>query len=160
MTSPITSSLPAIIPAPLVSGAAGVRVVALPRPFHDDRVTGEVPAGMSIDEIVGELVQAQAVHPSLIRAMRVTVAGRDGVEEMIPYEAWPRVRPREGTQVSIKVIPQGGGGGGGGGKNPLRTVLQVILIVVAIIVSVYTGNPGAGALIPLLGPMKLNARRP
>jgi hypothetical protein len=43
----------------------------------------------------------------------------------IPKENWHKVRPKRGTMITIRVIPQGGGGGG---KNPLRTILMIAVI--------------------------------
>lgn len=47
--------------------------------------------------------------------------------EIVPRAMWPYVRPKAGTSVSVKVVPQGGGGG----KNPLSAVLSIALAFAA-----------------------------
>lgn len=54
--------------------------------------------------------------------------------------AWMYVRIKPGDVCAFKAIPHGGGGGGG--KNPLRIVMSIVIMVVAV----YTGGLAAGAM--------------
>lgn len=99
-----------------------VLLTAAPHPFRAERSLVEMPEGLSLLELL-EVVQPD---PILRRHAVIFIRG-----EVIPREWWPRVRPRAGTHVEVKVLPTGGGGGGGG-KNPLRTVLTIAMIAASV----------------------------
>ena len=65
----------------------------------------------------------------------------EGMTLELPPEWWPRVRPKPGTLVQVRVVPAGGGGGSK--KNPLRTILTITVIAASFYL------PGA-----ILGPGK------
>jgi hypothetical protein len=132
VTETITPSLPVIVPALLPEGAGGVRVIVLTNPFRSDRITGTVPVGWTITDII----EAAGLEPAYRPMLRVWVN-----EDVVPREWWGRIKPKAGTLVSIRPIPRGGGGGGGG-KSPMRMVLMLAVMVVAAVVAA----PLAGAI--------------
>lgn len=112
-----------------------VPVAALPGPFSTRRVDLQAAEGQPLDVIV-----ASAIPDPVLRGFaRVWLVGADGVESEIPEALWPRVRPRAGVLVLVRVVPRGGGQGGGG-KNVLRLVLAIAVVVAA---SVLAGPLGA-----------------
>lgn len=108
-----------------------VTVHVAPHPFALERVTHQLPAGASIAVMLQELqpdaVLRQCAHVLL-----------DGC--VIAPKHWPRVLPKPGTTLTVRMVPQGGGSGG---KNPLRTVLSIAVLAASPVV--------AGSLASALG---------
>ncbi len=127
-----------------------LQLIAKPHPFLCERLLEEIPVGWSVDEIVGETVHKAKIHPSLIQFLQVRING-----VLVPYERWPQVRPKRGTEVIIHCVPQGGGGGGGGGKSPLKIVLSLALAAVAsyaaFALAAEVGTIGGAALTATVG---------
>lgn len=139
-------------------------------PLAGRAVTLKIGEGASL----AELVEKAAPEPWL-RAH--VVASIDGVE--IARAAWGEVVPRAGQAVVLSVRPANGGDEEGGGSNWLRTILAIIVIVVATVISdgawtpatmewaapylaagfAIVGNLAINALIPLKSPT-LGADRP
>lgn len=132
----------AITPAP-------VHIVARPKVFGGERITGAVPAGQTIDEMLGLLVTQCNIHPLMIPALAVFVVDpATGREVRVPYERWRFTRPKAGKLLLVKAMPQGGGGGGGG-KSPIRMIAMLAVMVIAwyaapIIVGAMAGVSVAG----------------
>ncbi|MEZ0226528.1 MAG: host specificity factor TipJ family phage tail protein [Alphaproteobacteria bacterium] len=99
-----------------------ITAVVVPHPFSAARVQKTFPAGLSLAEIVAE-TQPDKV---LSRHAHVSLSGDD-----IPRERWPRIYPKPGAHLTIRMVPMGGGGG----KNPLRTVLSLALVAVVPVIS-------------------------
>ena len=118
----------------LLPGEGLVPVSAAPHPFSTEYKFAELPAGLSIAEMI---VETQP-DPYLRRFAHVFIG-----DSYIAPGYWHTVRPKAGAMVSIRMVPQGGGSGG---KNPLRTVLLIAVLVVAAVV---TGG-AIGALVPAL----------
>lgn len=97
---------------------APVRVTALRNPFTYEREFLDIAAGPTIAELLAEI----GVRPGT--AFRVWV----GDVEIRP-EYFARVRPKRGSQVTIRAVARGGGQGGGIGK----TVAGVVLIIIGIL---------------------------
>lgn len=112
----------------------GVNVSATPHPFRLANVQKVVEPGRTLSEILNEVQP----DPSLRKHAHVFIE-----DELIPPALWPRVKPKDGTLVTIRVVPMGGGGGDD--KNPLRTVLSIAVLAAATVVS-------GGALAGVLGP--------
>ncbi|BAQ18295.1 host specificity factor TipJ family phage tail protein [Methyloceanibacter caenitepidi] len=101
-----------------------VEIVAKPHPF-DAPVFAEAPAGLTIAEML------TGVSGPVSLPLRVFAGDIE-----IPRDMLHRVRPKEGTRLTVAVSVHGGGssgGGGGGGKDTLRTVLTIAVIAVAFI---------------------------
>ena len=112
--------------------------------FRDERITGAVPHGWSIDEIIGQMVVEHAIHPGIIPALRVSVWSEIAkTETFIPYEQWKRVRPKPGCSLRVHAVPMGGGGGGG--KSPVKMIAMLAIMVVAAVVTAGVGAALIGA---------------
>jgi hypothetical protein len=99
--------------------ADAVRLVACPHPFAAARVDLTVEAGLTIAEIL-EVAQAD---PILRRFAAVYVG-----DHFVPREHWRRVRPKPGSLVALRVVPQGGD------RKVLRTLLTIAVVAAAIAV--------------------------
>lgn len=115
----------------LPPGQGRVQVQACPHPFRMARTDFTVPAGLTLAEIVARVQP----DPALMLGASVFLG-----DEEIPRQCWPRVRPKPGTTVSVRVAPAGGGG-----KNPLRTVLLIAVLVAAVVIP--GAQPFAGTLL-------------
>ena len=95
-------------------------VSACPHPFEQRRIDYAVPAGLTIAEII-EVIQPDP----LLRAHGRVFIG----EHLILREHWHRVRPAPGVQLTIRLLPSGGGG--------LRIGLMIGIAVLAIAAMVF-----------------------
>lgn len=128
-SSPVdTGSVAEILPP----GHGMVRVATRPDAFYMAGRVCELPAGLT----VREMVEAVVPDPAMRAISGVRIAG----EEYLP-EHWHLIRPKPGTLVEV-VAGAGDMGGGEGGKDPLRTVLTIAVIVAAA----YTGGLSLGTL--------------
>lgn len=134
----------------------GCQIVCKANPFdRDSLVRAEVQAGQTLLQMLGD----NATH-----ACAVTVGGYP-----VPRELWAKVKPKAGTYINVAVFPQGGNGG-----KWLRTILLVVVAVVAIWVTgggaagllgsaFAAGTTGAallGATIGIIGSLAINALIP
>lgn len=108
----------AIIPSR--RGRPAVPVVVRHSPFDSRRVEIDLSVGLSIQEIVDGCEFPEELR-SLVHAFV------DDIE--VPRSQWRNARPKDGTAVYICVLPHGGGDGG---KNPLATILTLVVAVAAI----------------------------
>ncbi len=106
-----------------------ISVVACPHPFKVARTELNVPAGLTLAEIL-ERVQPD---PALLMGAYVALGDIE-----VPQENWHLVRPKSGARVIIRVWP--GDSGGGSGK---KTALRAVLVIAVIAASVYF-PPAAG----------------
>lgn len=74
-----------------------------------------------------------------IAILRTAIVHVNGVR--VEREHWADTLLQEKDLVSVTVPVMGGGGGGG--KNPLATILQVVVIAVAAIATWYVGGTGS-----------------
>lgn len=114
-----------------------MRVVALPRPFSTERIVTNVLEGNTLKELMDI---AGISDPVLASHCRVFID-----DMLIEPKNFHRVRPKAGTQISIRVVPHGGGG-----KSPARLVLTLVVMVAAaylapIIVGAATGLSATAA---------------
>jgi hypothetical protein len=65
--------------------------------------------------------------------------------ESVERRDWDRARPRAGSFVCVRAIPEGGGGGGNNNKSIARTVALIAVVALAVLVT-------SGLAAPLLGP--------
>jgi len=107
------------------------------------------PEGLSLEHIItGSIERAYREHQysrSQYRALlRYARCRLNGIE--IERELWATTYPKAGARVEVlHGVRGGGGGGGGGGKNPIATVLGVIVVAVATIATFYIGGAGGYA---------------
>jgi len=116
-----------LIPSPEIIRPSdeSIEVFAAPHPFTTELHEFTVPAGISLAEILEE----SQPDPFLRRHAHIFIG-----DELIPRENWSLVRPKPGTRVTIRVIPGDSGGGGEGGKDPLRIILLIAVVALAIFI--------------------------
>ncbi len=127
---------PEVAIANQASGASAglVSVAAIADPLSWARDVIELPAGLTLAEILAEVI----TEPWLREYACVALEGH-----LIPPAQFSHVRPKPGRRVTITVVPRGGGGGSsGGGKNTLATVLSVVVILAATIGTAWAGGVG------------------
>ena len=95
----------------------------------------------SVQQAYRDRTYSGAQAKSLLRYARCRV---DGIE--IPRDKWATTFPPHCAQIEIFHGVRGGGGGGGG-KNPVATVLSVLVVAVAMAATWYIGGLPAGATI-------------
>lgn len=105
----------------------------------------DVPAGSSILDVI----ELAGFSPRAARRCVVQIRG-----DAIAREHWERVRPKPGAEIVIGMRPADGEG-----SNPLRTILQLAVTVVATVL-VATGNPIAAAAVQVFGNLAVNALVP
>ncbi len=102
------------------------------------RITLEVPAGLTVAEIVRIALPGAGVGPGQLRVTLVSDMGA----AVIPRRLWERVRPNPGVQVVIRAVP--------GDDQTVRTVLLVAVSAAALIfapaIAGAIGLAGLGAL--------------
>ena len=123
---------------------------------------GRVEPGTSVWDAVREACKAAGVRESFMRRGVAQIGTRDlknnvTVWRPISQALWKTRKLAEGELLRFRLLPSGGGGGG---KNPLRTILTVIVAVAAVAVSAMVGGwaLGVGALTKVVaGQTVLNA---
>jgi hypothetical protein len=127
-----------------------IRVLAGQSIFNPTPVEYVLPAkGKTIAQMLCEMRGRGEIDELLIDDQARPLGGLDvqvwlgdwglsRAQMLIPAELWHRVRVKPGMSMAITLRPRGGGGGGG--KNPVRILLTIAVIVVAI----YTGGVVAG----------------
>lgn len=103
-----------------------VRVVGVAHAFATERVEAELPAGYTVAELIEGC--AGFLPPRAV----VTLAGADGQPHVIPRENWRRLRPKPGTVLSFRALPQGG-------KNAgiLRALMGLVLVAAVAFLAPY-----------------------
>lgn len=134
-------------------------VTARPRPFSTQTIRRQVQAGSTIAELVEQVIPIE-----LRKFAKVRLDGHD-----ILQENWARIRPKPGRELTVSVAPAGGGGG----SNPIRMVLQIAILALAVVLpyalfssAFLATSAGAawGAAVtagtPPCGPIVLNQLQP
>jgi hypothetical protein len=103
-------------------------IVLRPHPFSQDHGVIAVRAGRTIAQMLDEATQGAEIALTV----RVEIVGRE-----VPRALWAKVRPKPGVALHVTRMPAGGDSG----KKWLRTILLIVVAVVAIAV---TGGWGAG----------------
>ncbi|MCW5698291.1 MAG: hypothetical protein KIT00_00425 [Rhodospirillales bacterium] len=113
----------------------GVRLLACPRPFSSQRIDHMVPVGGTVADIIA----GTGMDPVLTDNALVWLCDEAMTREpvLVVQKHWHRVRPKPGTVLTVRVVPQGGGGGGG--KNPLRVVLTIAVVAAAFVLGPALG---------------------
>ena len=125
-------------------------LTAAPHPFRAATVTHEIPEGMTLEEML-EFCQPD---PYLRRFAVAMING-----QIIKREIWHLVRPNKGTIVEFRVLPTGGGSGGDENKV-LRTILTVVVLIIALVVLYFTGSPIGFQLVSAIGLLAVNVLVP
>lgn len=123
----------------------GVEGLILDRAFGDRVRRLVVREGATILD----LLEAAEMPPRRARRCVARVNGDD-----VPMDQWETRRLRVGDIVAIAVRP-----GKGGKSNPLRTILQLVVFAVAVVVGIFAG-PSVGALVNAVGSFLINALVP
>lgn len=108
---------------------------------------GRVEPGTSVWDAVREACKAAGVRESFMRRGVAQIGTRDlknnvTVWRPISQALWKTRKLNDGELLRFRLLPAGGGGGGG--KNPLRTILTVIVAVAAVAVSAMVGEWALG----------------
>lgn len=111
-----------------------VRMTAAVHPFKANHKDMTFEEGVTVKDMV-EKAQPDSKQ---IRHVRVFCRG-----EVIPREAWHKIKPRGGDIIEVRAFPVPRGGGGGGGKDVMRIVLTIAVVALSLVT--------AGAALPLLG---------
>lgn len=80
-----------------------MRLVAAPHPFKTEQIERFIPEGPTL----AEMFELSGIDPMLAAHGHVWIG-----DQYVPRHLWHRVRPKEGTNITLRVVPHGGGGGG------------------------------------------------
>ncbi|PKN35657.1 MAG: hypothetical protein CVU61_02205 [Deltaproteobacteria bacterium HGW-Deltaproteobacteria-19] len=121
---------------PLISNDQ-VLITCVSNPFDPlapgSRDTRVLRPGKTLMEIMGEF---QEINEGYEIAVSINGALLEGGPERFD------IRPSGGMSVVFAAVPQGGGGNGG--KNPLQTILSLVVVIVAAVVTYGVGGYVAG----------------
>ena len=120
-----------------------INIIAAPHPFRTATTDFQLPEGCTISDMLAIM----QTDPMLRKYAHVFVD-----DDYIPTENWDTYRPVAGQTVSVRMVP----GGGGGGKNPLRTILTVLVVVAAVAFAPALGGALNAAAISSFGPAAAN----
>lgn len=114
-----------------------VRLVAALHPLRQERETFNVPAGLTVAEIMARVQP----DPILRHHSHVYIG-----PYYIPRANWGVVRPNPGTFMAVRAFVPPRGGGSGGGKDILRTILMI-----AVVAGAMMFGPALGAALGFSG---------
>lgn len=162
---------PAIVAGALAALDAGEVRLEFVHPLTRAITTVTAPHGVTI----AELLKAAGVDYRRWGGGKCWVedAERLKAPQTVPLEFLARCRPKAGTVTTVMLWP-GGGGGQAGGKSILRVVLMLAVAAVAFMLAPEIAGLAfaktsswfgvatalAGGVIPVTGPMALNATEP
>lgn len=139
-----------VLPKDNIRKISDVEFAGLLDPFRpENTIKGYAPQGATVYEIIEAACKANKVHKRHIKFGVAQIGVRDLERGVIVWkpvhmQAWRKRRVREGELVRFRLMPRGGGGGGG--KNPLRTILQLAVTVVAVVAAKFTFGTSLGLL--------------
>lgn len=141
-------SLPLVALAP----AASNPLVLRPHPFSQDHGVAYARSGQTIQQMLDGVMDGVELAPTV----RVEVGGYD-----VPRALWGNVRPKSGVALHVTRMPAGGSG-----KKWLRTILLIVVMVVAwyaapMLATAYGGTAAMWAAgIYMVGSLIVNALVP
>lgn len=97
------------------------------------RITMELPAGLTIAEIVDQALPDKGLPREYIRVALVSPSG----SAIVLHATWDRVRPRPGVRVVIRVVP---------GKDALKSILSIVVSIAAVALGAFFAPMLAGTL--------------
>lgn len=127
-------NFPAIPEALPILKKDGASLRLRPSPMRTNVIDSLIPSGTSLLFGLRKACRDAGISYTTLRYAKVFVNGVP-----VPYEEWHTTLVCEGQFVSV-CIPLGKGGG----KNPLATILQLVVIAVSAIATWYVGGAGAG----------------
>ena len=146
-------SLPLVAMTPAESNP----LVFRPHPFSQDYGVVVADSGQTIQQMLDGIMEGAEIALTV----RVEIGGRE-----VPRALWPKVRPKPGKTLHVTRMPAGSDSG----KKWLRTILMIVVAVVAI---AATGGWGAsffssfgltaaqaGAFVFMVGSLLINALVP
>lgn len=133
-----------LLPEKIIKNS-GVEVVACPHPLKAEHVKLNVPAGLTIAEII------QKIQPSRVLSLYAHVFIND---RYIDRELWTSYILAEGDTVTIRVVPMGGGGGG---KNPFKIVMTLAVIAASFYLGPIVGAYIFGGFTTTLGGIAISS---
>jgi len=121
--------------APAPAAAIGM-VPVLAAPLIDPgagRIALDLPEGMTLAGIVSHVLPGLCPDDlALVQLSLVTPAGAEAIDPAL----WPRMRPKAGVRVVIRLVP---------GKNAMRSVLMIVVSVAALALGGMLAPALAGA---------------
>jgi len=147
------SFLPVVLDKQLSCSDKGVSLRFRPDTFRNKVTSGVLLEGTNLLSGLRWFCRKEGVSTSLLKDAHVTVNG-----ERIPYKMWSRTVVCKGDHVTCS-IPLLGGGGGGGGKNPLNTILSLVVVTLAVVATVLApyAAPASWGLVSATGVTALGA---
>lgn len=114
-------------------------------PFHPQATAfGCVMAGTSIADAISKACKLAGTRKRYMRRGLVYLGRKtpqgDYKWTRIPQSAWNKIRLKPNDSLTFRLLPEGGGGG----KNPFRTILNIVVMAVAVVAAVWTGGALAG----------------
>lgn len=117
-----------VLDGEVISPNETIRVVGKTRPLVSERIEREVALGLSLSEILEEVLpEVGDRHPLLVSID----------DHVIPQENWRKVRPKRGTTVTFTPVVHG---------SQMRTVLGTVAAVAAIVIASFIVGPQVLAL--------------
>lgn len=110
-------------------------------PFHPQATAfGCVMAGTTVADAISKACKVartrkRYMRRGLVYLGRKTAQG-DYKWTRIPQSAWNKVRLKPNDSLTFRLLPEGGGGG----KNPLRAILNIVVMAVAVVAAVFTAG--------------------
>lgn len=95
---------------------------------------------------LAEMVEAMPdLRPEQVRGGTAFLTDVSGRATEVPFEIWPRVKPKAGVRVTLHSPLHGGGGGGGaqggGGQGKGRSIGALVAAVALLVVSTIIAGP-------------------
>lgn len=103
--------------APLLPPPGEQALVIRPHPFSQDHGIAYARAGLTVQQMLDGIMEGAEVAPTV----RIEIGGRE-----VPRQLWAKVRPKAGHAIHVTRMPAGGSG-----KKWLRTILMIVVMVVA-----------------------------
>ena len=110
-------------------------------PFHPQATAfGCVMAGTTVADAISKACKLARTRKryqrrGLVYLGRKTAQG-DYKWVRIPQSQWNKVRLKPNDSLTFRLLPEGGGGG----KNPLRAILNIVVMAVAVVAAVFTAG--------------------
>ena len=110
-------------------------------PFHPQSTAfGCVMAGTTVADAISKACKVARTRKRYMRRGLVYLGRKTAQGKYkwtrIPQSAWNKVRLKPNDALTFRLLPEGGGGG----KNPLRMILNIVVMAVAVMAAVFTAG--------------------